>query len=92
MIESFLIDEHHKKPYYAVDPMLMFMYSRCAGNELGVGRYSRMNNWSNKTKKHFGFVLLFRKVYKPDYPMIYEPRVEIHDIHKLFTFRLKHGL
>jgi hypothetical protein len=90
MNESLLIDEYHKKPYYVVEGDVHNKYAKRAEVDLCMRWNS--NNISNKTKKHFGFILTSRLVYIGTPRLKYECRVEIHNIQKLFAFRLKHGL
>lgn len=98
MMESYPIDKYHKKPYYVVSGDFHMRYIRRAEEDLI--RSCNIKNFSNKTKKHFGFVCVFRKVATgrthPNYPYYpectYEHRIEIHNFQKLFSFRLKHGL
>ena len=84
------IDEHHKKPYYVVEGDLHNKYAKSAEVDLCMRWNS--NNISNKTKKHFGFILTSKLVKIGISKLKYEHRIEIHNMQKLFAFRLKHGL
>jgi hypothetical protein len=92
MIESYPIDEYHKKPYYEVDFELHIKYVRLAEKDLGVSWST--NNISNRTKKHFGFVAFSKRFphEKKSKLVRWMCRIEIHNMQKLFAFRLKHGL
>ena len=92
MIKSFLIDEYHRKPYFEVNFELYLKYVRLAEKDLGLSWST--NNIQNKTKKHFGFVAYCKRIpsEKKSKLVRWQHRIEIHDIQKLFTFRLKHGL
>ena len=92
MTESFLIEEHHKKPYYEVVFELHIKYVRLAEKDLGVNWST--NNISNRTKKHFGFIASCKRIpsEKKSKLVRWQYRIEIHNMQKLFAFRLKHGL